>query len=93
MRFRDVLAGIEGFEAGAAVYVGDRFDLSSAALVQRAQDDDPPPEVGSMRLLMEIWQIRDTLDGLRQLLKAQHGNAPSEQELFDRLLIYLRRDA
>jgi hypothetical protein len=49
--------------------------------------------MGGMPLVMDVWHVKETLDGLRSLLRQQNGTAPSQRELFDRYLEYLKNDA
>lgn len=93
MTFQELLSGISGFDDGAGVYVKNASDLSSLAAIYQPDDDELPSDVEGMRFMMEIWQVRETLEGLRSLMFQQNGVAPSATQLFDRFLVYLQRDA
>ena len=93
MTLRDVLERIDTFPRDASVYMADTADLDAAALVHQAGDDDPPERMDGMLLVMDVWHVKETLDGLRSLLRQQTGEAPSQAQLFDRYLVYLKNDA
>jgi hypothetical protein len=90
---REVLEQIDTFPADAGVYTADTANLDAAALVHHAEDDDPPERIDGMPLMMEVWHVKETLDGLRSLLRHQSGEAPSQARLFDRYLVYLKNGA
>ena len=94
MTLREILERIDSFPPDAGVYMADAGDLGAAALVREAEGgDDPPDRLDGMPLVMDVWHVRDTLEGLRNLLRRQDGAAPSQDQLFERFLVYLKRDA
>ena len=93
MTLREVLERIDTFPRDASVYTANTADLDAAALVHQAEDDDPPDQMNGMPLVMDVWHVKETLDGLRSLLRQQTGEAPSQAQLFDRYLVYLKNDA
>ena len=93
MTLREVLEQIDSFSPDASIYVADRGNLDDAALVHLSDDGDPPERLDGMPLVMDVWQVKETLDGLANLLRRQTGTAPSHAELFDRFLVYLKNDA
>ena len=91
---REVLERIDTFPREASVYMADTADLEAATLVYQAEDDDDPPDqMDGMPLVMDVWHVKETLDGLRSLLRQQTGEAPSQAQLFDRYLVYLKNGA
>jgi hypothetical protein len=94
MTLREVLEQIETFPPEATVFAVGPVDLGTTVMVLEApSDDDLPDEIDGMRLVMDIWHVSDTLDGLRQLLRGQNGTDPSPDQLFERFLVYLKNDA
>jgi hypothetical protein len=73
--------------------MADKAAHYSTAHVYQAEDDDPPERIDGMPLVMDVWHVKETLDGLRSLLRQQTGEAPSQAQLFDRYLAYLKNDA
>ena len=90
---REVLERIDTFPRDASVYMANATDLEATALVHQAEDDDPPARMDGMPLVMDVWHVKETLDGLRSLLRQQTGEAPTQAQLFDRYLVYLKNDA
>ena len=93
MTLREILERIDTFSPEASVYMADTTDVDATALVHQAEDDDPPERMDGMPLVMDVWHVKETLDGLRSLLRQQTGEAPSQAQLFDRYLVYLKNDA
>ena len=93
MTLREVLERIDTFSPEASVYMADGANFDAPALVHLAEDDDPPDRMDGMPLVMDVWRVKETLDGLRNLLGQQNGATPSQGELFDRYLEYLKNDA
>ena len=93
MNLRELLEQIDVFPETASVYVADRLDLNAAALVHDSGEDDPPSRIDSMVRAIDVGHAKDTLDGLRNLLRMQAGSDPSQDELFERFLVFLRNDA
>jgi hypothetical protein len=90
---REVLERIDTFSPEASVYMADTANLDAPALVHEVEDDDPPERMDGMPLVMDVWHVKETLDGLRNLLRQQSGVVPSQIQLFDRYLAYLKDDA
>jgi hypothetical protein len=76
---REVLEQIDTYSPDASVFMDDSADLDATALVHQAEDDDPPERMGGMPLVMDVWHVKETLDGLRSLLRQQNGTAPSQR--------------
>ena len=93
MTLREVLERIDTFAPEASVYMANTSDLDAIAFVHETGDDDPPERVDGMPLVMDVWQVRETVDGLRSLLREQSGADPSQGDLFDRFLDYLANNA
>lgn len=93
MTLREVLQQIDTFSQDASVYMADTADLDATALVHYAVDGDPPERMNGMPLVMDVWHIKDTLDGIGTMLRQQTGEAPSQAMLFDRFLVYMKDDA
>jgi hypothetical protein len=90
---REILANLQNFDEDAGLFFNDVDGLSSPAIIFKTQDEDLPQEHEGKRLIMEVWHVREVLDGLQQLIKKQNGSLPSLEQLFERFLVYLRRDA
>lgn len=93
MTLREVLERIHTFSPDASVYMSDTANLDASALVYHAENVDPPPQMDGMPFVMDVWQVKDALDGLRSLLDQQTGEAPSQGQVLDRYLVYLKNDA
>ena len=93
MTLRELLERIDTYSPEGSVYMADSANLDASALVHQAEDDDPPDRMDGMPRVMDVWQVKEALDGLRNLLGQQSGVAPSQIQLFDRYLAYLKNDA
>lgn len=96
MTLREALLSIESLDPEAAVYVagGGPLDLSHSVVIAEVPEDDSlPPAAAGMRLLMDVWHVRDTLRGLERLMRDQTRRPPTPDELVRRFMVYLENDA
>ena len=94
MTLREVLERIDTFPPDASVYMASAADLDAAALVHDSEDDDPPEQMNGMPNVMDVWHVKEILDGMRSLLREHNGGVvPSQEQLFARFLVYLKNDA
>ena len=95
MNLRDALNNLASFNRDHALYVASKpVDLSSEVFICAVPEDDSiPPEAAGTSLLIDVWHASETLRGLEQLLRIQVGRAPTQDELFNRFILYLDNDA
>ena len=95
MNLREVLIQIDSLndEAGICARLNEKIDLESDVAIQEPQGEDDPVPPEGMYEVMGVYHAQETLNGLRQLLKGQTGKVATEEELFNRFIVYLENGA
>jgi hypothetical protein len=93
MTLRDVISSLASFDDDQCVFVSPEFPVSgnSVTFVGFLGDNDAfPAEAARLRLLMEVWQIREVLSGKAKLHAVER---PTLEDQVSFLLDYVARGA
>jgi hypothetical protein len=70
MVLKDIISKLQGFDSEATLFIMPNEPIHPemrAAIVQIPDDDTLPPEVAGLRVFLDVWHVREVLDGKTRL--------------------------